>query len=107
MSRLAAPATPNLDDEKTEIVRREHERKIVELQQTPAAGLKFVTTSLADAVATPVAHGLGRRPIFVGQSIVRGATSTGRIVESARDDKYVTLTATGYGATIALELMVA
>lgn len=107
MSKLSAPATPKLDDEQAEIVRREHERKIVELQAAPAAGMAFVTVSLADAKATPVAHGLGRRPLFVSQSIVRGATSTGRIVESARDDKYVTLTATGWGATITLELAVA
>lgn len=107
MSKLSAPATPRLDDEQTEIVRRELERKIIELQKQPGVGTVFVTASLADGVATKVAHTLGRRPTFVGQSIVRGATSTGRIVESARDELFVTLTAIGWGATIALELQVA
>lgn len=110
MSRLSAPATPNLDDEKAEIARREHERKIVELQQVPAAGMRIVKdVSLADSVATPIPHGLGR-PVIVFVSPPRGATATGRIIEvrdgSVDRGKFVVLKATGWGATIVIDLAV-
>lgn len=110
MTRLSAPATPNLDDEKADIARREHERKIVELQQAPATGMRLVAgVSLADGIATPVAHGLGR-PATVLVSPPRGPSSSGRI-EEVRDgsqdrNKYVVLKATGWGATIVVDLAV-
>jgi hypothetical protein len=104
---LTPPITIRLDDEKAERVRGEHHRKIVEIQGQPFAGAMVVSSvSLANAVVTPVPHRLGRTPDWVGVSVIRGATATGRIVESARDDKFVTLTATGHGATITVDLVV-
>jgi len=105
VSKLSAPITPRLDDADAERVRREHEQKLVEVQSQPFVGASIVSgRQLADGVATPIPHGLGRRPAFVFLSIIRGAASAGFIVESSRDDKYVTLTASGYGATITIDL---
>lgn len=62
---------------------------------------------LADGVATPIAHNLGRRA-FVLPSPVRGAVTSGRI-EEVRDgthdpDQFVVLMATGYGATVTVDV---
>lgn len=81
-----------------------------ELQQAPAARARIIRDiALADGVATPIAHGLGR-PAFVTHSPPRGATATGRI-EEVRDGshdrtKYVVLKATGFVATITIDLEV-
>lgn len=98
-----------LEDEQTERVRLSHADAIRELQGLPVLGARVVTASLADGIATEVPHGLGRAPRFIAQSIVRGATSTGRIVEtrsgSSDRSKVVVLTASGWGATIELEVV--
>ena len=100
----------NLDDDAAERVRLSHASAIQELQVAELVDAKIITAELADGVATPIAHSLGRVPKLIQPSIVRGATATGRIVESrsATYDRktYVILTATGYGATIQLELLV-
>lgn len=103
---MVKPLPLKLDDEKAERVRRSHEAALLELQARPASGERIVTVSLADGKATPVAHGLGRAPIMVTPSIVRGAASAGYIVETRDGDrtKAVTLTANGYGATVTLEV---
>jgi len=100
----------NLPDDASERVRLSHAKAIEELQAAPTIASKIVTCSLADGVVTPVAHELGRVPAFVTASIIRGATATGRIVE-VRDGKqnrakFVTLVATGHGATISVDLLV-
>lgn len=63
---------------------------------------------LVDATARRIKHGLGRK-VTVRTSPPRGATSSGRIVESvdgADSRNYVVLTATGYGATITVDVEV-
>ncbi len=96
-----------LADNASERVRRAHATQIAELQKTPAAGALVVSdVELEDGVATQVAHGLDHVPLWVGPSAVRGATSTGRIVQSASDSKFVTITATGHGATVTIDLLV-
>ncbi len=101
-----------LKDDDAERVRRSHADAIAELQAAPFAGARIIQNiSLADGVPTPIAHGLGRVPLWCTPSVVRNATSTaGKIVET-RDgayprDKYVTLTATGWAGTIAIDLAV-
>lgn len=111
MSRPPPPITPGLDDEKAERVRREHERAIMNLQQLPAVALKVLSNvQLADGKATPVAHGLGRVPTFATFSFPRGAASTGRIDEvrdgSLDRSRYLILKATGWGATITIDVAV-
>lgn len=111
MSRLSAPHTPELDDDKAELVRLEHERKILELQGQPLVGARALRdVQLADAVATPVAHGLGREATVL-VSPPRGASSTGRITEVRATggpdrSKFVVLQANGWGATITVDLVV-
>ncbi len=109
MTRFIQDSPIKLPDDTAERVRRIHASQIAELQKTPAAGLVVIAdVQLADGVLTQVAHGLGQAPKWVGVSAVRGATSTGRIVESLSADpaKYVSLTATGHGATITVNLAV-
>jgi hypothetical protein len=94
----------------TERVRREHHDAIVELQSLPAAGMRVIEgVTLADGVTTPVAHGLGRLPVWICPSAPRNATSTGRIIEvrsgSYDRSKVVALQATGWGATITIDVV--
>lgn len=107
--KLTAPLAVRLADADAERVRRSHEERIRELQALPAAGLVVLQDiELADGVATRIVHKLGKAPRWIGPSVVRGATTTGRIVES-RDSgnrqHAVTLTATGWGATITIDLL--
>jgi hypothetical protein len=97
-----------LDDDKAERVRRNHGDAIAELQRMRAALATLKKdVVLADGVPTPIAHGLGR-PAFATHTPPRGAVSTGRI-EEVRDgshnrDQYVVLKATGWGATITVDV---
>ena len=100
-----------LEDPQLERVRQEHAEAIAELQRAPAVGLRVIAdVSLADGTATFVPHGLGRPALWVGVSVPRNATTSGRVVESrtgAGDRaKGVVLTASGYGATIVVDLAV-
>lgn len=74
-----------------------------------SAAIVIPDVVLEDGVATLVSHGLLRRPRAVIPSIVRGATSAGYIVES-RDGvnrtQQIKLIASGYGATITVDLVV-
>lgn len=98
-----------LPDELLERVRSNIVGAIAELQRiriVRAAVLEDV--ELADGVEMQVSHTLGRRAlVFV--SAVRGATTTGRIDE-IRDEvdrtKFVKLKASGFGATITVDLLV-
>lgn len=92
--------------EEAERVRRNHHEVSAELQKRPEITvIKDVT--LADATLKQIAHGLGR-PVTFMVSPPRGAASTGRIVETRSTSydrsKYVALTATGWGATITVDL---
>jgi hypothetical protein len=101
-----------LDDEKAERANRNHRERIDELQSLPATGLRVLAgVELADGVATPIAHKLGRAPAWLGVSLVRGAVSTGRIDDTSREGgndraKFAVLTANGWGATITVDLLV-
>ncbi len=106
------PVTSVKLDGDAERVRADHAAAITTLQQTPGANASVISNvSLANGQLTPVAHRLGHAPSFVTASIPRGATSAGYIVESRPStgdrSKFVYLTATGYGATIAVDLWVA
>ena len=92
---------------------RDHAAKINELAKQPSASMRVIAdVELADGIETPVAHKLGRSPTFVRESCPRGALSTGRIDE-VRDpakqvdrSKFVVLKATGWGATIVIDVQV-
>lgn len=99
-----------LDDEKVERVRRSHHAAIQELQRLPLVrAVTIADVTLADGVVTPIAHRFGRR-VMAFPSGIRGAVSSGRIVES-RDGNYdrsqfLVLTASGWGAVITIDLLV-
>ncbi len=102
-----------LGDQQAERARLEHARAIEELQRQPLAGAVVVeAVSLADGIATPVPHGLGRLPRFVLPSAPRGPSTSGRIEEvrsttSTLDRrKFVVLTANGWGATIVVDVVI-
>jgi hypothetical protein len=110
VKRLHTLSTPRLDGV-AEVVRRDTEKAITQLQGLPSAAMRILSDkSLADGVATPIAHGLGRVPSMVTCSLPRGAVSTGRIEEvrsSAFDrTRFVVLKATGWGATITVDVEV-
>lgn len=104
---------PRLDDRKVDDVTRDHAAKINELASLPAATMRVIPdVELADGIETPVAHKLGRVPTFVRESAPRGAIAAGRIDE-VRDpavtvdrSKYVVLKASGWGATITIDVQV-
>lgn len=101
--------TIKLADENAERVRRNHAEAIVELQQSPLAGARVLTVVLADGQAVPVSHRLGRAPLAVIPSAVRGAVTTGRIEEirgGTRRDQTITLKASDWGGTIECEVLV-
>lgn len=106
---IGPESTVNVPEDRA---RREIAEAVRELQNLPMAAARVVQNiELADATATPVAHGLGRVPVFVGISAVRGPSTSGRIEEvrstsGVRDrSKFVTLTANGYGATVTVDLL--
>jgi hypothetical protein len=93
-----------------ERVRRNHHDVLAEIQGgafTRARIIRDVT--LADGIATPVAHGLGVAA-FAILSPPRGPIAAGWI-EEVRDGghdrtKYVVLKANSYGATVTVDLVV-
>ncbi|HSN26169.1 MAG TPA: hypothetical protein VLT45_07780 [Kofleriaceae bacterium] len=93
-----------------ERIRRNIYDAVRELQLLPAASARRIEgVELVDGKPTPIAHGLGRRA-FVTPSPPRGAAAAGRIDEirdgSYNPAEYVVLKATGYGATITVDLEV-
>ena len=107
---LIAAILERLDNPQLARVVENIQRRIDELQRQPAVKARIIEVTLVNATATPIAHGLGRAPVMVIPSAPRGATSAGRIDEVRSDStdrtKTVVLKATGYGATITLDLMV-
>lgn len=65
-----------------------------------------VTATLPDATAVVVQHGLGRPLVGYAMGPVKGASTVGMVQETARsaDGRSVTLTASGYGATVTVGL---
>ena len=108
---MKAPIVYRLEDPKAEQVRAEHHRAIVELQGSPLSRAVVIRdVRLTDGDTLPVAHGLGRVPVFVCPSAPRDALSSGSIIEvrsSAYPAKqYVMLLAQGWGADITVDLLV-
>lgn len=95
-----------LRDETAERVRRSHAFAITELRGRPTV-VVVENVDLPEATRVMVAHGQGR-PVSVVVGPVRGGvTTTGRIVEDRNfsdRDQFVALTATGWGATVTVDL---
>ncbi len=104
------PRSPRLADKDSEQARRVLVDAVLELQATPAAQANYVTgLALADGVITNVDHGLEREPLMLFVSPPRGPTSKGMIEEirtTVTDRaKTVLLRATGYTATVVVDVM--
>jgi len=84
-----------------ERIRRNQFDAIRELQSLPLSRAKIIAdVTLADGIATPIPHGLGRRVrVFVSPW-----GNTAPIAKVSSDELYVTLTATG--ATVTVDLIV-
>lgn len=100
-----------LPEPTAERVRRAQDARVDELQQLPIVGAKVLEgLVMPDSVLVPVAHKLGKAPRFVRESCVRGASTTGRVeqVTSSKHDPrtYIVLRATGFGATVTVDLLV-
>lgn len=116
---MTPPLQLSIDDPLVDRVASSHARGIAELQSMPAASLRIISNVLlVDTANTYVEHGLGRAPLFVRESCVRGALSTG-IVRDVTDGKltglfstpvdrsrYVVLRADGYSANIFVDILV-
>ena len=110
MRRYIAPVSAKLADQDAERVRRSHEAAILELQKASASSVIIPDVQLEDGIERPIPHRLGRVPKFVRESCPRNASSTGR-VEEVRSGSYdraqvVVLMATGWGATITVDVEV-
>ncbi len=109
---MRSPSSPQVSSfAAAEAARRVTEACIREIQDLPASGMRVLKdVTLADGIATPIAHKLGRAPAWVQSSCPRNATSTGRIVEvrngSHNRAEVVVLTATGHGATITVDVAI-
>jgi hypothetical protein len=91
---------------------RELQKLVTDLQKLPAAGLRIIeSVELEDGVDRVINHKLGRKATFVQVSAVRGALNAGRVEEvrgaAYNRDQVVVLNATGYGATITVDVVVA
>jgi len=69
-------------------------------------GRFIADVSLAAGVATAVRHHLGRKPLGYLPAGMTGAAAAGYINVTSKDTDFLTLTATGYGATIVLSMWV-
>lgn len=90
-----------------ERIRRDIVEAVREQQKQPVVQVIKEGLELADGIATPVPHSLGRR-VLVWTSAVRGAVSTGRI-EEVRDGSYdyrqfIVLKASDWGASITIDV---
>jgi hypothetical protein len=94
---MIPPLSIRLADPDAERVRQSVADAIQEIQSLPASGLRVI------------AHKLGRAPSWVGPSAIRGAITVG-VVGEFRDradrTQIVEIAATGYGATITIDLLV-
>lgn len=104
--------TSQIDDKTSptdlERIRRNIVDAVRELQRLPVVSTALKAgIELADGKTVHIPHGLGRAPSMVLVSPPRGTAATGRI-EEVRDgidrDKYVALKATGWSATVTVDV---
>lgn len=107
------PETPALPDAGAERARKQFVICVRELQELPfAKGAILQDKKLVNDVVTTIAHGLGRAPVWIAPSAPRGATTAGVIIDLSREGdvdrtKHIRLKATGFGATITVDIGVA
>lgn len=101
MSYRDPPRLPVKDPEVQRAV-DELRRAIIELARESRS--RDMPLTLIDTVPLVVHHGLGRPALGYALSAPVGPTATGRIEEFARSADTVTFIATGFGATVAVNV---
>lgn len=102
------PITAATTHDEMERIRRDLAEAARELQVSPLAGATTIKdVALVDTVATPIPHRLGVAA-FAIWSAPRGPATVG-MIEEVRESQYdralfVVLKATGYGATITVDV---
>lgn len=109
MKRITSVSLP---DKTVDRFAREVTEAVRELQAVPAVSVRIVRdVVLADGQETAVPHGLGRPAQWVRESCPRGAVSVGMVEEirsgSHDRSKVAVLKASGWGATITVDVLVA
>lgn len=103
-----------LKDGDTDRVCRVLREAVGELQKLPAVAAQIIKdVALVNAVVTLVPHGLGRRPLITLVSPPRGPSTAGvieEIIERSAGNpdrtRFVALKASGYGATVTVDVEV-
>lgn len=110
---MKRPAAIKLDDPKAEQVRAAHHTAIADLQAMPAAAMVIVPNITLSSVWRSVPHGLGRRPAFIGTSMMRNipTPNAGVLVEDHTDPsvdytKYVVVSYQGGSGPVVVDLLV-
>ncbi len=108
MKQIKTPTQPRHDDPKIDRAITDHKATIDKVAERPGVNMVVLAgIELADGVETPVPHKLDKAPSAVWCSAVRGPTTVGMIEEvGSRTNKYVTLKASGYGATVTVDVLV-
>ena len=113
--RFRPPVPLRLADPVADRVRRNTDDQIRELQAVPLVrGRVIRDVELEDGVETAIAHGLGHRAaVLVSPPRWKGATGTHSspaVMEYRAGDRdpevYVVLKATGFGATVVVDLWI-
>ncbi len=109
---IKTPGQPRQDDPKIERAIEDHRKTIDKVAAQPGVGLAVLPdVVLLDGIATPVPHKMGKAPSAVSITAVRGQLTAG-VVEDVRSasgfdrGKFITLKASGYGATITVDVLV-
>lgn len=84
---------------------RDEVKRLADVELLGAGKGRFIEVDLPNATAVAVRHQLKRTPKGVVQAGMSGAVSAG-YVNVAKDETFITLTATGFGATITMTLWV-
>ena len=113
MKAISTPAQPRQEDPKVERAFQDHKATIDKLADRPGVNMAILSdVVLYDGIETPVPHKLGKAPSAVSITAVRGQLTAG-VVEDVRTltgtydrAKFVTLKASGYGATITVDVLV-
>lgn len=105
MSKMLHPLDIRLDGD-AERARRDTAARIVDINNRPAMGLQSLGEfSLEDGVERVISHKLGRVP-FVFVSPVAGPVTAGMVEQVRINRSTVTLKASGYGATVTVNVAV-
>ena len=111
MKQIKTPTQPRHEDPKIDRALTDHKATIDKIAEQPGVGLAVLSdVELLDGIETPVPHKLGKAPSAVTVTAVRGALLVGSVsdVRTGTYDRaqYVTLKASGYGATITVDVVV-